>query len=175
VITSVFGGVNGFFHSATWYAIAGAVGIFFVLFWIATIAWVRKDAKRRIKSPSLVNLMTLIGAVPPFLGPLIYMLFRPPEYLEDVRERALEIEAIERRLGSRECPRCHAEVDADFLVCPSCTTRLRQPCVNCQRPLEATWLVCPYCEATVGRTENTLELRPPPPAWPSRASSRKGT
>ena len=70
-----------------------------LLFWLATVYWVNKDARRRIEDPFLVALATLIGAIPPFLGPLIYMLFRPPEYLEDVRERELEIRAIESRLG----------------------------------------------------------------------------
>ena len=40
---------------------------------------------------------TILGLVPPFVGALIYMLFRPPEYLEDVRERELEIKAMEER------------------------------------------------------------------------------
>ena len=152
MIWSVFGGLNGFFHSATWYAIEGVAGVFVVLFWVATIAWVRKDARRRIKSKSLVNFMTLLGAVPPFLGPLIYMLFRPPEYLDDVRERELEIKAMEHRLSSRgelHCPVCRAEVEPSFLVCPVCTTRLRQSCGSCKQPLEALWQVCPYCETPV--------------------------
>ena len=96
---SIFTGVHNFFHSGTWDAVQLAGGIVIVLFWLATIAWVRKDARRRIADAWLVALATLIGAIPPFLGPLIYMLFRPPEYLEDVRERELEIKAIESRLG----------------------------------------------------------------------------
>ena len=44
---------------------------------------------------------TVLGLVPPFVGVFIYMLFRPPEYLEDVRERELEIKAMEERLGHR--------------------------------------------------------------------------
>ncbi len=94
--------------------------------------------------------MTAIGIVP-FIGPLIYMLFRPPEYLEDVRERELEIKAMERRLGARDlhCPVCRAEVDEEFLVCPVCTTKLRQACTNCGKPLEAAWQVCPYCETPI--------------------------
>ena len=46
---------------------------------------------------------------------------------------------MEKRLGGRElhCPVCRAEVDEDFLVCPVCTTRLRQACAKCGRPLEA--------------------------------------
>ena len=110
----------------------------------------------------LVALATVLGAIPPFVGALIYMLFRPPEYLEDVRERELEIRAMEKRLGGRDlqCPVCHAEVEPEFLVCPVCTTRLRQACVNCQRPLEALWQVCPYCETPIPSDEDTIELRP---------------
>src|SRR5207237_762035 len=80
---------------------------------------------------------TLLGLVPPFVGALIYMLFRPPEYLEDVRERELEIKAMEERLarGDLHCPVCRADVDPSFLVCPVCTTRLRQSCSNCKAPL----------------------------------------
>ena len=50
----------------------------------------------------------LLGVVVPFFGPFIYMLFRPPEYLEDVRERELEIKAMEDRLAKRDlhCPVC---------------------------------------------------------------------
>ena len=93
-----------------------------------------KDARRRIESPWLIALATLVGAIPPFLGPLIYMLFRPPEYLEDVRERELEIKAIESRLGGAEvrCKVCGCEVEPDFLVCPVCTTKLRSACTRVQ-------------------------------------------
>ena len=122
-----------------------------VVFWLATVYWVFKDARRRIEDPWLVGMATVLGAIPPFLGPLIYMLFRPPEYLEDVRERELEIKAMERRLGARDlhCPVCRAEVDEEFLVCPVCTTKLRQACSNCGKPLEAAWQVCPFCETPI--------------------------
>jgi predicted amidophosphoribosyltransferase len=97
---------------------------------------------------------TILGLVPPFVGALVYMLFRPPEYLEDVRERELEIRAMEERLSLRDlqCPVCRAEVEPSFLVCPVCTTRLKQSCANCGKPLEAMWQVCPYCETQVEAT-----------------------
>ena len=96
----------------------------------------------------------LIGVVVPFFGPFIYMLFRPPEYLEDVRERELEIKAMEDRLSKRDlhCPVCRSEVDSTFLVCPICTTKLKQACLNCKQPLEALWQLCPYCETPVEPT-----------------------
>jgi RNA polymerase subunit RPABC4/transcription elongation factor Spt4 len=137
------------------------------VFWVATVYWVNKDARRRIQDPLLVWVSTLLGVVP-FIGPLIYMLFRPPEYLEDVRERDLEIKAIERRLGGEElrCPVCRAEIEEEFLVCPVCTTKLRQSCANCHRPLEALWQICPYCETPIEHDPNATTVlaeakRPP--------------
>ena len=132
--------------------VARNLGIFLlVVFWLATIYWVYKDARRRIEAPWLVAMATLLGAIPPFLGPLIYMLFRPPEYIEDVRERELEILAIEDRLAERDlrCPVCRGVVEPSFLVCPVCTTRLKQSCGECAAPLEPIWQVCPYCATPV--------------------------
>jgi hypothetical protein len=147
----LFGGVNDFFDSTEWHLVRN-LGLFFVLvFWLATVFWVFKDARRRIGDPWLVAMAVLLPIVVPFLGPFIYMLFRPPEYLEEVHERDLEIKAMEERVAQRDlrCPVCRAEVGADFLVCPVCTTKLKQACVNCKAPLEALWQICPYCETPV--------------------------
>ena len=127
-------GLFDFFSSGTWRVIRN-LAIFFVgVFWLGDAFWVYKDARRRIEDPWLVGMATVLGLIPPFVGPLIYMLFRPPEYLEDVRERELEIKAMEERLAPRElhCPVCRAEVEPAFLVCPVCTTRLRQACAQLQ-------------------------------------------
>ena len=123
----LFGGVNDFFDSTEWHLIRNLALFFVFVFWLATIFWVFKDARRRIGDPWLVAMAVLLPIVVPFLGPLIYMLFRPPEYLEDVRERELEIKAMEERVaqGELRCPVCRAEVGADFLVCPVCTTKLK--------------------------------------------------
>ena len=126
---------------------------FAALFWIASAYWTYKDARRRIDDRWLVGFATALGLVP-YAGPLIYMLFRPPEYLEDVRERELEIKAMEDRLSRRGlvCPVCRSDVDSSYLVCPICTTKLRQACVKCRAPLEALWQVCPYCETPIEAT-----------------------
>jgi hypothetical protein len=127
---------------------------FAALFWVASAYWTYKDARRRIDDSWLVGFATVLGLVP-YAGPLIYMLFRPPEYLEDVRERELEIKAIEDRLAAADhrCPVCHAEVDAGYLVCPVCTTKLKQACVSCGAPLDPIWQVCPYCETPIEPAE----------------------
>lgn len=46
------------------------------------------------------------------------------------------------------CPSCLESVDPDFLVCPHCTYRLKQPiasCHQCHREVRPEWLACPYC------------------------------
>ena len=125
--------------------------LFFVLvvvFWLALGYWTYRDAKRRIEEPLFIGLSTIVGLFPPFIGPGIYMLFRPPEFIDDRRERELEIRAIKSRLDASDigCPVCHADVDSSFLVCPVCTTKLKQACSSCKAPLEPMWQVCPYCE-----------------------------
>jgi hypothetical protein len=163
VLASTFSGVHDFFNSGTWLVIKNLTLFFVCVFWLASAYWVYKDARRRIEDPWLVATATVLGLIPPFLGPLIYMLFRPPEYIEDVRERELEIRAMEERFARRDlhCPVCRAEVEPSFLVCPVCTTKLKQACPTCKSPLEALWQICPYC-ATPIETPATLELPPLP-------------
>ncbi len=142
------------FFDTKWWLVSRNLLIFFaVVFWLAIGYWTFKDARRRIDDPWLVAAATLLGLVPPFLGVFIYMLFRPPEYLDDVRERELEIKAMEARADERvlTCPVCRSEIEPGYLVCPVCTTRLKEACATCRAPLEATWQVCPYCETPVAR------------------------
>ncbi len=124
--------------------------LFVVVIYAALIYWTYADARRRIADPWLVT-CSVLASVFPFLGTLVYMVVRPPEYLDDVRERELEMQASEARLAAVQllCRHCDHEVQADFLVCPNCHHRLKNPCRNCGKPLEQTWALCPYCETQV--------------------------
>ena len=148
-----------FFDSGTWDVARNTALLTAVVFWLASAYWVFKDARRRIEDPWLIALATLLGLVPPFLGPLVYLFLRPPEYLEDARERELEIRAMEEQLAdtSQRCPVCRARVDPSFLICPVCTTRLKQSCSSCGQALEALWQVCPYCATPVPPSLPALE------------------
>jgi cbb3-type cytochrome oxidase subunit 3 len=150
-LTGPVGSLSSFFDSNLWGVVLRLAYFFLFVFWIACGYWVYKDARRRIEDPWLVGTATVLGLVPPFFGAVIYMLFRPPEYLDEVRERRLEIKELETRLGKREarCPVCQVEIDPSYVVCPVCTTRLKQPCAKCKAPLEPLWQICPYCETPV--------------------------
>jgi hypothetical protein len=174
----LFGGVDDFFDSGTWLVIRN-LSLFFVgVFWLASAYWVYKDARRRIDDPWLVAVATVLGLVPPFVGPIIYLFFRPPEYLEDVRERELEIKAMEERLARPvlNCPVCRAEIDSSYLVCPVCTTKLKQACVSCRAPLEPIWQICPYCETPVDTPSVVRDFEETwdEPAKPKTTRARSG-
>jgi hypothetical protein len=145
---AVFGIENDGLNTA-----ASLLLLFLVVIWLALIYWTFADARRRIDDPLLVGCAT-VASVFPFAGTIVYLIVRPPEYLEDVRERELEIAAAEARLATLEhvhCQYCGFEVEKDFLRCPSCLRRLREPCTVCARPLDPRWKICPYCEAEVGQ------------------------
>ncbi len=150
-LLSAFSSIHGVFHS-TAFVVARNLAMFLaIVFWLALAFWVYKDARRRIDDPWLVGIATLLGLAPPYVGPLVYMLFRPAETLEDVRARRVELRALEDHLGRRRptCPVCSSRVEPDFLVCPVCTTQLRQACTRCDAPLEPLWQACPYCAQAV--------------------------
>lgn len=138
-------------ESVDWALVRNLAILVVCVLWLATAYWVYKDARRRIADAWLVALASLLGLVPPFLGPIVYLFFRPPEYLADVRERELEIRAMEERLAEleRRCPVCRARVEPAYLVCPVCTTRLKQACPSCGEPVESTWQMCPYCATDI--------------------------
>ncbi len=145
-----FSSFRDFFESEIWILITRLTFFFLVVFWLSSAFWVYKDARRRIEDPWLLAMAVALGLFPPFIGPLLYLFFRPPEYLEDVRERELEIKAMEESLGGADrCPVCRADIDPSFLACPVCTTKLKQACRRCKAPLEPLWQICPYCETPV--------------------------
>jgi RNA polymerase subunit RPABC4/transcription elongation factor Spt4 len=132
-----------------------------VVLWVALIFWTYADARRRIEDPMLVGCATL-ASVFPFVGTIVYAIVRPPEFLEDVRLRELEMQAAEARLHQLDyevCPHCDYEVRGDYLRCPSCMRRLKEPCRSCGKPLDPQWRLCPYCEAEVTTAPPTASRR----------------
>ena len=66
--------------------------LFLVVIYVALIYWTWADARRRIDDPMLVGCATAASLFP-FIGTIIYLIVRPPEFLDDVRERELEMAA----------------------------------------------------------------------------------
>jgi hypothetical protein len=136
-----------------------------IVLWAALVFWTYADARRRIDDPMLVGCATAASLFP-FVGTIVYMIVRPPEYLEDVRLRELEMTAAEARLANLDyqlCPHCDYEIKGDYLRCPSCMRKLKERCYSCGKPVDPSWKRCPFCEAETGAT--------PPPATRRRRRS----
>src|ERR671932_614891 len=102
-----------------------------IAIWAALVFWSYADARRRIEDPMLIGCAAAASFFFPYVGTIVYMIVRPPEYIEDVRERELEIAAAQARLHQVEgmhCPHCDFEIEKSFLRCPSCLRRLKEPC-----------------------------------------------
>src|SRR4029077_17892015 len=128
------------------------LGVFLVVVWLALVYWTFADARRRIADPMIVGCCALASLLFPFVGTIVYMIVRPPEYLDDVRERELEMQAAEARLHNRGfflCPPCDGEVKEEFLRCPHCLRKLKDACGTCAKPLDPQWKICPYCETEI--------------------------
>jgi hypothetical protein len=119
--------------------------LFLVVLWVALIFWTWRDAYRRGAMPWFWALVVIIFNV---FGWMVYLVVRPPECLDDARERELEIKAREAELTAAGgvCAACLKPVEKDFLICPYCMKRLKKQCVSCDKALKLNWGVCPYCK-----------------------------
>jgi hypothetical protein len=152
-------GLHGFFHSTGFVVARNLAVVLAVVFWLGLAFWVHRDARRRVDDPFLVLMATLLGLVPPYIGPLVYLLFRPSETIEDARSRRVELLALEQQLARSQpsCPLCSSVVEPDYIACPVCTTMLRHPCGKCNAPLEPLWQMCPYCASPIEPSQVDLD------------------
>jgi hypothetical protein len=148
--------------------------LFLVVVYLALIAWTFFDARRRMEDPVLIA-CSVGASLFPFIGTVIYSILRPPEFLEDRRERELEIRAAElrvRQLAERSCPKCEYPLEKGFLRCPNCQARVKDPCPSCGEPIDPRWSMCPYCETPL-RREPPKRRVAEPERRPSREPQRR--
>lgn len=144
-ITKYLNDIVGFFKLPIWRnLIYGFISIL-VIIWLAFIYWTYRDARLRNTSAIFWAAIVLIFN---FLGLIVYLILRPPEFIEDVVERDLEIKRMEILLDTRssKCPTCSREIGSDFVICPYCRKKLKKECIQCEKPLNMDWKVCPYCK-----------------------------
>ena len=91
------------------------------------------DVRRRApphRRPDARSRCATAASLFPFVGTIVYMIVRPPEYLDDVRERELEMQAAEARLhelGFHLCPHCDAEVETRLPALPELPAQAQGP------------------------------------------------
>ena len=126
---------------------------FTVIFWLSLIIWTFRDIRSRTQDLLSQILATLLVTVFFIGGLFIYMILRPRQTLAEVYERQLEEESLLAEMTERQtCTSCHARIESDFQVCPSCGQKLKRPCPKCERLLELRWTFCPYCAMNLAGT-----------------------
>jgi len=140
--------------------VIGIVIAFVVVFWLSLIIWTFRDIRSRTQDLVLQIAATVLVAVFFVGGLFIYMILRPRQTMAEVYERQLEEESLLAEMTERQtCTNCHARVEPDFQICPSCGQKLKRACPKCERLLELRWAYCPYCATN-------LTGGPPMPGMP---------
>jgi RNA polymerase subunit RPABC4/transcription elongation factor Spt4 len=142
--------------------LAALFAAFLTATWISSVIWAFRDIRARsrdIFAQLLATLMVLIFfPLFPLPGLTLYLILRPRETLSEVYERSLEEEALLQGIEERlACPGCNRRIEEDFMICPTCHTRLKKECPNCGRLLHLRWNICPYC----GAVQTTAKSVPP--------------
>jgi len=114
----------------------GFLVAFVVIFWISLIVWTFRDIRARTQDFLLQIAATLLVAIFFIGGLFIYLILRPRQTLAEIYERQLEEESLLAEMTERQtCNHCHARVESDFQICPSCGQKLKRPCPKCERLL----------------------------------------
>ncbi len=139
--------IMDFFKLPIWRNLIYGFVFFLIIIWLSFVYWVYRDARLRNTSAVFWSLAVFVLN---YLGLVIYLILRPPEFIDDIVERDLEIKRMEVFLNSKltQCPACGNEIKEDFLICPYCRKKLKNSCSKCGKPLSLDWKVCPYCKTT---------------------------
>jgi hypothetical protein len=123
-------------------------GAFLAALWLSMVIWTFRDIRSRTRDIFAQILAALVVAILNLPGLLIYFILRPSETLAEAYTRSLEEEALLQGIEEADrCPGCGQRIIPEYIVCPTCHTKLKKTCVHCGHPLQLRWTVCPYCGA----------------------------
>ena len=123
---------------------------YWVILWLAAAYWAFRDMQSRSDNALAPYLAaTFIIVFTPIVFPLAvftYRIVRPQERIGDVYERNLAEEAMLAEIEAiQHCPSCDRRVDPNWIICPTCRTRLNRVCPNCNRLVGLDWSLCAWC------------------------------
>jgi RNA polymerase subunit RPABC4/transcription elongation factor Spt4 len=147
--------------------------IYLVAIWLAGSYWAFRDMQSRSANPIVPYIASAIVILfTPFFFPLaiiVYRIVRPAERIGEVHERQLAEEALIAEVEAiRTCPTCVRRIHDDWIICPTCRTRLQRVCPNCSRLVGLDWSLCAWCGRDFERRDSLVPL---PAAEPERLAA----
>ncbi|HET9457055.1 MAG TPA: zinc ribbon domain-containing protein [Candidatus Limnocylindrales bacterium] len=142
--------LGGFFGSAPVQLALQAIAVYLIILWLAGAYWAFRDMQQRTENPILpyVAASFIIVFTPVFfpLAIFVYKIIRPHEKIGEVYERNLAEEALLAEVEAiKSCPTCARKVHDEWIICPTCRTRLNRVCPNCSRLVGLDWSLCAWC------------------------------
>jgi RNA polymerase subunit RPABC4/transcription elongation factor Spt4 len=142
--------IGGIFSSPALQFGVRAIGIYLVILWLASAYWAFRDMQQRSDNVILPYLAAagIILFTPLFfvLAVWVYKIVRPHEKIGEVWERNLAEEALLAEVEAiHHCPTCERRIDDEWIICPTCRTRLNRVCPNCSRLVGLDWSLCAWC------------------------------
>ncbi|HEY3334344.1 MAG TPA: zinc ribbon domain-containing protein [Candidatus Limnocylindrales bacterium] len=158
IIGTITDTIGGFFSNAIVQLAIQAMALYIVILWLASAYWAFRDMQLRSENPVLPYLAAaLIILFTPILflaGVIVYRVVRPQEKIGEVYERNLAEEALLAEVETiRTCPSCSRRVNDEWIICPSCRTRLNRVCANCGRLVGLDWSLCAWCGKDFERSD----------------------
>ncbi len=140
------------------------VAIYWVVLWLAAAYWAFRDMQLRTENPVAPYLAAaFIIVFTPVLFPLAvfaYRIVRPQERIGEIYERNLAEEAMLAEVEAiRHCPTCDRRVHDDWIICPTCRTRLNRVCPNCSKLVGLDWSLCAWCGRDFERHDAVASAR----------------
>ena len=142
--------IGGFFANPIVTFALQSIAVYIVILWLAAAYWAFRDMQLRSENPVLpylaAALIVLFTPVLFLFGVIVYRIVRPQEKIGEVYERNLAEEALLAEVESiKTCPGCHRRIADEWIICPSCRTRLNRVCANCGRLVGLDWSLCAWC------------------------------
>jgi RNA polymerase subunit RPABC4/transcription elongation factor Spt4 len=158
ILNTIGDTIGGIFGNPIVQLTIQAVAVYAVILWLAAAYWAFRDMQLRTENPVLPYVgAALIVLFTPVLFPfgiIVYRIVRPQEKIGEVYERNLAEEALLAEVESiRTCPGCTRRVHEDWIICPTCRTRLNRVCANCGRLVGLEWSLCAWCGRDFERSD----------------------
>jgi hypothetical protein len=150
--------IGGFFSSAPVQFAIQSIAVYIVILWLAAAYWAFRDMQLRSENPILpylaAALIVLFTPVLFIFGIIVYRIVRPHEKIGEVYERNLAEEALLAEVEQiKTCPACHRRIHDEWIICPTCRTRLNRVCANCGRLVGLDWSLCAWCGKDFERSD----------------------
>ncbi len=150
ILNTVGEAFGGIINSAPVQLGIRAAFVYLVVIWLAAAYWAFRDIQLRLENPIAPYLAAaFIILFTPIFFPaavFVYRIIRPQERIGEVYERNLAEEALLAEVEAvKACPTCQRRVDDEWIICPTCRTRLNRVCPNCGKLVGLDWSLCAWC------------------------------